>query len=65
MSHKLATSSENLVASAQFLEALVTSKLQFQALSGEKTNKKVVMKCEKIMYTVIKRKLPVHSRMVI
>ena len=37
MSHQLATSSENLVTSAQFLEALVTSKLQFQALSGEKS----------------------------
>ena len=31
-SHQLATSSENLVASAQFLVALATSELQFQAL---------------------------------
>jgi len=30
--HQLATSSENLVASAQFLVALATSQSQFQAL---------------------------------
>ena len=33
MSRQLATSSENLVASAQFLVALATSELQFQALA--------------------------------
>ena len=32
MSRQLATSSENLVASTQFLVALVTSEMQFRAL---------------------------------
>ena len=35
-SRQLATSSENLVASAQFLVALATSELQFQALVEER-----------------------------
>ena len=41
-SRQLATSSENLVASAQFLVALATSESQFRALASCMQNKKVL-----------------------
>ena len=50
MSRQLATSSENLVASAQFLVALATSELQFRTLRVERSAHLAVSSFE-IQYT--------------